>query len=66
MARYLVCLDAVPAADTSTCADARFIDQAGWHDYLPTMEQANTVGPAFAFTLFLIAAAIRTFKPQRL
>lgn len=65
MARYLVCIDVEPAPDPGTCTQAVFVEQAGLRDMLPTMEQANIIGPSFCFSLFLVRVAIRTLKPQR-
>lgn len=55
MARVLVCLDPTPAQDGS-CAQTAWIEQPSIIDYLPTVEEANVVGPAFAAGLCILAA----------
>lgn len=62
--RYLVCLDD-PAPQDGQCVQTAWVEEARVADYLPTVEQANVIGFAFFSSLFLIAAAVRTFKPQR-
>lgn len=63
MARVLTCID----YDDSThqCVTQAWVEQASIADMLPTHQQANAVGFAFFGTLFLVAAAIRTFKPPK-
>lgn len=54
--RVLTCIDAVPASDGS-CAQQAWLEQPAWIDYLPTVDQANTVGGAmFAATCIMVAA----------
>lgn len=55
MARVLTCVDPVPAQDGS-CTTSVWLEQPSWTDMLPTVEQANIVGPAIAAGLILIAA----------
>ncbi len=62
--RYLVCIDPAPAAD-GTCQQSAWVEQSSWRDLLPTVEQGNAIGFAFFSSLFLIAAAVRSFKPPR-
>lgn len=64
MPRVLTCIDETPSPD-GQCATTAWVDQASFADYLPTTEQANAVGFTFFATLFLIAVAKRTLKPQR-
>ncbi len=64
MPRVLVCLDEVPAQDGS-CALQAWVEQSTFADYLPTHEQANSVGIAFFGALVLVAFAVRSLKPQR-
>ena len=63
--RYLVCLDD-PAPVEGQCTEMVWVEQAQVADYLPTVAQANAIGFAFFSSLFLIAAAVRSFKPQRM
>ena len=62
--RYLVCLDD-PMPETGECVQMVWVEQAQVADYLPTIAQANAIGFAFFSSLFLVAAAVRIFKPQR-
>lgn len=62
--RVLTCIDPVPASDGS-CAAQAWVEQAGFADLLPSVEEANEVGFAFASSLIIIAATKRFFKPQR-
>lgn len=62
--RYLVCLDPVPVSDGS-CTSQGWVEQAGFADFLPTVEEANIVGMSFAFSLVTMAAVKRFFKPPR-
>lgn len=55
MPRVLVCLDAQPAQDGS-CQTTAWIEQPSLVDMLPTVEQANIVGPAFVLGLCTLAA----------
>ena len=63
MARVLTCIDAVPAQD-GTCAQTAWLDEPSFVDMLPTVEQANTVGPAAVAALVLIAA-FRLLIPKK-
>ena len=62
--RYLVCLDD-PMPETGECVLVEWREVPQVADYLPTVVQANAIGFAFFSSLFLVAAAVRTFKPQR-
>lgn len=62
MARVLTCIDPTPASDGS-CAQSAWVDQATWIDYLPTVEQANTVGFAI-FCALAMLAAFRLINPR--
>lgn len=62
MARVLTCLDAIPAPDGS-CADARYVEQSTWVDYLPTVEQANEIGAAVFTSLMILAVARKLLFP---
>jgi len=62
--RYLVCLDAQPAADGS-CAQTAFVEVAGWRDVLPTVDQANDVGLVFFTSLVTLAAFKSLLQPPR-
>lgn len=64
MSKVLTCTDF--DSTTQTCIAEAWVDQSSIVDYLPTIEQANGVGVAFAGSLILIAFAVRTLKPQRL
>ncbi|MBD9368357.1 hypothetical protein [Xanthomonas sp. XNM01] len=55
MSRVLTCIDPVPAEDGS-CVQTAWLELPSWVDVLPTVEQANTVGPAIAGGLILLAA----------
>jgi len=63
MPRVLTCIDAVPAADGSFTNTA-WLDQPSWVEMLPTVEQANVVGPAIAAGLCLIAV-MRLIIPKK-
>ena len=62
--RYLVCQDD-PMPMDGQCVQQEWIEAPQVADYLPTVVQANAIGFAFFSSQFLIAAAVRTFKPQR-
>lgn len=62
MPRVLTCLDQQPAQDGS-CAVQAWVEQPSIVAYLPTMEEANTIGFAFFAGLFVIAVVKRTMKP---
>lgn len=61
--RVLVCLDAVPAQDGS-CALEAWMEQPAWVDYLPTVEQANTVGGAIFAAVCVVVAVKRLIFPK--
>lgn len=63
MARVLVCIDPVPAQDGS-CSQSAWLEQPSWVDMLPTVEEANVVGPAI-FLGFVSVAALRLILPNR-
>lgn len=63
MSKILACIDYDSA--TQTCTAEAWVDQSSFSDYLPTVAEANAVGFAFASSLFLIAAAVRSFKPPK-
>lgn len=63
MSKVLTCTDF--DSDTQTCIAEQWVDQSSIVDYLPSIAEANAVGFAFASSLFLIAAAIRSFKPPK-
>ena len=60
--RVLACIDPVPAPD-GTCAQAAFIEQPSWIDYLPTVEQANEIGVAVFTSLMILAVARKLLFP---
>lgn len=62
MARILTCIDPVPVQDGS-CTQTAWLDQSSWVDMLPTVQQANTVGPAI-FVGFVTLAALRLIIPK--
>lgn len=55
MPRVLVCLDPTPAQDGS-CQLQAWVEQPSIADMLPTVDQANIVGPAFVLGLCTLAA----------
>lgn len=63
--RVLTCIDAVPASDGS-CAQQAWIEQPSWVDYLPTVDEANTVGGAmFAACCVMVAFKRLVFPKQQ-
>lgn len=63
MTRVLTCIDPVPAQD-GTCSQTAWLEQPSWVGMLPTVEQANTVGPAIVFGLATLAA-LRLIIPSK-
>lgn len=56
MSKVLTCIDF--DSTTQTCNAEAWVDQASFVDFLPTVEQANTIG-AVAFTSLITLAAVR-------
>jgi Ni/Fe-hydrogenase subunit HybB-like protein len=61
MSKVLTCLDF--DSTTQTCNAEAWVDQAGFVDYLPTVEQANTIGAIAFSSLITLAVARRLLFP---
>lgn len=61
MSKVLTCLDF--DSTTQTCISEAWVDQSSIVDYLPTVEQANTIGAVMFTSLMTLAAARRLLFP---
>ena len=64
MSKVLTCIDF--DSTTQTCNAEAWVDQASFVDYLPTVDQANTIG-AIAFSSLITLAVVRRllFPPEQ-
>ena len=62
--RTLACIDPVPAPD-GTCQQTAWVEQAGFVQYLPTVEQANLVGGVFFLAYITLAVMQDLLSPSQ-
>ena len=61
MSKVLTCLDF--DSTTQTCNAEAWVDQASFVDYLPTVDQANTIGALALSSLITLAVVRRLLFP---